>query len=164
MNTLFPFLSDTLDIKESKYFPNQVWTSIDRRTIRTRDYVAGTLLLSELWENYPDLKGRLYGRISTHREDILHGIDFRIFSDQSNHLMDVDFTMDRYRYNEKVKRQEGIIHYPKKIVLINGSLLLWIAHEANRICYNNPKLSKDEIRETIPKLKHPHKSILIELS
>ena len=164
MNTLFPFLSDTLDIKESKYFPNQIWVSIDRRTIRTRDYVAGILLLSELWENYPDLKGRLHGRISTHREDIYHGVDFKIFSDTSNHLMDVDFTMDRHRYSQKVKRQEGIIHYPKKIALINGSLLLWIAHKANRICYEDPELSRETIRDIIPKLKHPHKSIVIEIS
>ncbi len=164
MNTLFPFLSDTLDIKESKYFPNQVWVSIDRRTIRTRDYVAGILLLSELSEDYPDLKGRLHGRLSTHREDLYHGVDFRIFSDISKHLIDIDFTMDRHRYSEKVKRQENVVDYPKKIALINGSLLLWITHEANRVCYENPGLSKDDIRATIPKLKKPQKSIVIEIS
>ena len=48
MHTQFPYLSDLLKIKESTKIPNKSNEFIDRKTIRTRDYVTGILFLSEL--------------------------------------------------------------------------------------------------------------------
>ena len=164
MHTQFPYLSDLLKIKESTKIPNKSNEFIDRKTIRTRDYVTGILFLSELWENNPDLKGRIHGRIGTHREDLYHGIDFRIFSDDGKHLMDLDFTMNKGSYVKKIERQKHTTDYPRKIALINGSVLLWVAHEAERICYSDPRLSKNDIIIAIPSLKKSPKSIVLDFS
>lgn len=120
MTTQFPHLSTCLDIKQSKHYPDKVGM-MDRRTIRTRDCVAGILLLSDLCKDNPDFEGKLFGRIATHREDIVSGIDFRIYSG-TGHLMDIDFTMDRSRFLGKVGHKKP--SDTKKIALIDGTILL----------------------------------------
>ncbi len=163
MSTTFPYLSDRLEVKKSQKYPDISWWC-DRITIRTRDFLAGILLMSELYEDNPDLNGKMSGRLATHREDVLHWIDFRIYGPDRIHLIDIDFTMDTGRYGDKLRWKHWVDNKVKKIALINGSLLLWIAHWAEEICYLNPKISKREIIETIPTLKKSKNRVVIALS
>jgi hypothetical protein len=159
MSTQFPFLSKTLGIKQSKIYPDIPWQGIDRRTIRTRDSVAGILLLSELREQNPDFNGKLEGRISTHREDIKHGVDYRIFDKDGRLLIDVDFTMSNDRFLQKKRNSKN----PIQIILINSQILLWVAHVAEEICKTNPRTSKEDIIHRIPLLKTSSKSIILKI-
>jgi hypothetical protein len=159
-------------------FPNlakKLWTSrvkipvharttnntTDPVTIRTGDFVAGVLLLSEITENNSKFRGRIRWEISTIKDDLQYGIDYRIKNNDGT-LYEIDFTLNPDKFRSKASSCIWLSR--KRVVLIHWWMLLGVMHLAEEYCTQNPSLYTPEVINMIPQFKRTPWSIVIETS